>query len=177
MVKPIIIILGAIPPIVALLLAIPLLTTPEIPFSAANPNDKIEIEYTKHHLKKISFGVTERVGAQKTEILLIKDNRDVRYAVTEDGLPKTDLTYKLEEDRFKKIAAMIKETGFIAIPPESFSINDDITEYQKSTVKITLNGVTNQIHWPEQNATEMFIPPIIIMVEAELNQIIHDIGK
>ena len=48
--------MAAIPAIMAILIAIPLLTQPEIPFSAANPNDKIEIEYTKHQLKKISHG-------------------------------------------------------------------------------------------------------------------------
>jgi hypothetical protein len=44
-------------------------------------------------------------------------------------------------------------------------------------VKITLNGRTNQIHWPEQNATSGFIPPIISMVESELNQIILEISE
>ena len=177
MVKPIVIAVAAIPAIMASLIAIPLLTQPEIPFSAANPNDQIEIEYTKHQLKKVSFGVTERVGAQKTEILLIKDNGDLRYTLTEDGVPSPDVRNQLDEDKFKKLAAMIKETGFIAIPSESFPIKDDVDEYQKSTVKITLNGVVNQIHWPEQNATEKFVPPIITMVELELNQIIDDISE
>ena len=177
MVKPIVIAVAAIPAIMASLIAIPLLTQPEIPFSAANPNDEIEIEYTKHQLKKVSFGVTERIGAQKTEILLIKDNGDLRYTLTEDGVPSPDVRNQLDEDKFKKLAAMIKETGFIAIPSESFPIKDDVDEYQKSTVKITLNGVVNQIHWPEQNATEKFVPPIITMVELELNQIIDDISE
>ncbi len=177
MVKPIVIAIAAIPAIMATLIAIPLLTQPEIPFSAANPNDRIEIEYTKHHLKKISYGVTERVGAQKTEILLIQNDGDLRYSVTEDGVPLPESTGQIEESKLKKLAALIKETGFIAIPSESFPIKEDVDEYQKSTVKITLNGVVNQIHWPEQNATEKFVPPIITMVESELNQIIDDIRE
>ena len=177
MVKPIVIAIAAIPAIMASLIAIPLLTQPEIPFSAANPNDRIEIEYTKHQLQKVSFGVTERVGAQKTEILLIKENGDLRYTFTEDGIPSPDVTQKLDEDKFKKLAALIKETGFIAIPSESFPIKDSVDQYQKSTVKITLNGVVNQIHWPEQNATEKFVPPIITMVESELDQIIDNISE
>jgi len=63
----------------------------------------------------------------------------------------------------------------MAIQSESFPIRDDVDEYQKSTLKITLNGIVNQIHWPEQNATEKFVPPIITMVEAELDQIINEI--
>lgn len=175
MVKPVILAVGAIPVIFAILIAIPMLTQTEIPFSAINPSDVIEFEYTKHQLKQVSFGVTERVGAQKSEILSIKNNGDVRYTVTEDGMTKPDKITKLDENKIKKLTALIKETGFMSIPSESFPINDDVKEYQKSSLKITLNGKINQIHWPEQNATEKFVPPIITMVEAELDQIISQL--
>ena len=177
MVKPIHYALGAIPVIVALLISVPMITKNEIPISAANSFDVIEIEYTKHQLKKISFGVTERVGAQKTEILYIKNNGDLKYSVTELGYLRPDIKSKLDEKKLDKIKALIKETGFIAIPSESFLILENVTDYQKSNVKITLNGRTNQIHWPEQNATAQFIPPIITMVESELDQIISKISE
>ena len=35
----------------------------------------------------------------------------------------------------------------------------------------------NQIHWPEQNVTAGFIPPIITMVESELDDIITKISE
>ncbi len=177
MVKPIHYALGAIPVIVALLISVPLITKNEIPITAANSFDIIEIEYTKHQLKKVSFGVTERVGAQKTEILYIKNNGDIRYSVTELGYLQPDIKSKLDEKKLNKIRALIKETGFIAIPSESFSILENVTEYQKSNVKVTLNGQVNQIYWPEQNATSQFIPPIITMVEYELDQIISKISE
>jgi len=177
MVKPIHYALGAIPVIVALLISVPLITKNEIPITAANSFDNIEIEYTKHQLKKISFGVTERVGAQKTEILYIKNNGDLKYSITEFGYLQPDIRSKLDEKKLDKIKAMIKETGFISIPSESFSILENVTEYQKSNVKVTLNGRTNQIHWPEQNATAQFIPPIITMVEYELDRIMAEISK
>ncbi len=177
MVKPIILAVGAIPVIVALLIAVPLITKPDIPYSAANPNDTIQIEYTKHQLKKISFGVTEQVGSQKTEILLIKNDGEIKYTVTKEGYPQPDIKSELSEEKLRRLTALIKETGFIAIPSESFPVNDDVTEYQKSNVKITLNGKSNQVHWPEQNATEKFIPPIISMVESQLDQIIKQISE
>ncbi|QLH07525.1 hypothetical protein [Nitrosopumilus ureiphilus] len=177
MVKPIYLALGAIPVIVAILISVPLLTKNEIPTSAANSADKIEIEYTKHQLKKISYGITERVGAQKTEILYIKNDGDIKYSVTEQGYLQPDIRSKLDKEKLEKLKALIKETGFIAIPSESFSILENATEYQKSNVKITLNGRVNQIHWPEQNATSDFIPPIIIMVQSELDQIISEISE
>ena len=169
--------LGAIPVIVALLISVPMLTKNEIPISAANSFDTIDIEYTKHQLKKIDYGVTERVGSQKTEILLIKNNGDLKYTLTEQGYLQPDIRSKIDEDKLNKIKALIKETGFMEIPVESFPILENVTEYQKSNVKITLNGRDNEIHWPEQNATDGFIPPIITMVETELDQIISEISE
>lgn len=177
MVKPIILVLGAIPAIVALLIAVPLITKDDIPFSAANSSDEIEIEYTRHQITKITFGITDRLASQKTEVLTIKNDGSMKYLVIENNEPKPEITSILNKDRLNKIKAMIKETGFITIPSESFPITDDILEYQKYSVKITLNGETNQIHWPEQNATEKRIPPIISMVEVQLDQVIQSINK
>ena len=171
MVKPILILAGAIPVIFAILIAVPLVTKPEIPTSAVVPEDEIKIEYTKHQLKVLSFGVTERTGSQFTEILTIKDDGKTTYSVIEEGLPRPDKETSISEDNLRKITALIKETGFMAIPSESFPVKEGISEYNKSTIKVTLNDQTRQIHWPEQNATEKFIPPIISMVEAELEQI------
>ena len=177
MVKSIHYALGAIPVIVALLISVPLLTKNEIPISAANSFDTIEIEYIKHQLKKISYGVTERVEAQKTEILYIKNDGKLKYSVTELGDLQSDIWSKLDEKKLNKIKALIKETGFISIPSESFPILENVTEYQKSSMKVTLNGITNLIHWPEQNATAQFVPPIITMVESEFDFIINEISE
>ncbi|MBS4043285.1 MAG: hypothetical protein KGZ59_05665 [Chitinophagaceae bacterium] len=177
MVKPIVIVIAAIPAILAILIAIPLLTQPEIPYSASNSSDVMEIEYAKYQLKKISFGVTERLGAQKTEILLIKNNGEIKYSVTEDGYPKPDIKSTLDEQKLRKLKALIKETGFISIPSESFQIRDNVTDFQKSNIKVILNGRINQINWPEQNATDQFIPPIISMVESQLDNVIEQISE
>jgi hypothetical protein len=177
MVKPIVLVIAAIPAILAILIAIPLITKSDIPYSASNPNDVVEIEYTKHQLKKISFGVTERIGAQKTEILLIQNNGEIKYTVIEDGYPKPDVKSNIDDQKFRKLKALIKETGFISIPSESFPIRDNVTDFQKSNIKITLNGRVNQISWPEQNATDKFIPPIISMVESQLDKIVEQISE
>ena len=177
MVKTAHLVLGSIPIIVALLIAVPLITKNEIPISAANSFDTIEIEYTKHQLRKISNGITERTGAQKTEILFIKNDGKIKYSTTELGYLRPDIRSNLDEAKLNKIKALIKETGFISIPSESFAILENVTEYKKSNIKVTLNGRTNQIHWPEQNATAQFIPPIITMVESELDQIISKISE
>ncbi len=177
MVRSVYLVLGAIPVIVAILLVTPLLLKNEIPTSAASYADNIEIVYTIHQLKKISYGVTERIGSEKIEILYIKNDGAIKYSVAEHGYLQPDVRSKLTPEKLAMIKSLIKETGFIAIPSESFAIIDDVTEYQKSNVKVTLNGRVNQIHWPQQNVTEGFIPPIITMVESELDKIISEFSE
>ena len=89
MVKPVLIIAGTIPVIFAILLIIPL-TNPEIPITAIDPNDIVEIEFTKHHLTSVSFGITERLSAQQTEILVIKNDGELQYTLVNEGSPSTE---------------------------------------------------------------------------------------
>lgn len=177
MVRPFYLALGAIPVVMALLISVPLLTKNEIPVSAAHSFDTIDIEYTKHQLKKVSHGITERVGSQYTEILVIKNDGEMKYTVSDQGYLRPDIKSELDDAKLAKIRALIKETGFISIPSGSFPVFENATEYQKSNVKVTLNGRTNQLHWPEQNVTSGFIPPIITMVESELDGIIEDLQE
>ena len=175
MAKPIIFVIMAIPVILAFLIMIPLLTETEIPTSAINPNDTIHIEYTKHDLRVVSFGVTEKTAAESTEILIIKNDGTAQYnKITEDG-GQSQIMSSINDEKLQKLTALIKETGFMSIPKESFPIQEDVTDYTKSTIKITLNGQKSQIFWSEQDATDRLIPPIITMLESELDEIIKQI--
>ena len=175
MVKPLILAVGAIPVFFAILIMVPMLTTPEIPISAINSNDTIEIEYTKHDLTTISFGVTEKTAATNTQILTINNDGAVKYNQIREGSDQSQITSSISNQQLQKLTALIKETGFMSIPKEPFPIMDDVGDYTKSAIKITLNGNETQIFWPEQSATEKLIPPIITMIESELEQIINQI--
>ena len=175
MVKTSLIIVSSIPIFFAILIAASLLNQQEIPTTAVVPEDKITIEYTKHQLKLVSFGVTERAGSQFTEILTIKDDGKITYRVVEEGYLKPDKKSTINNEKLTKLTALIKETGFMEIPTDSFPVRDGVTDYQKSTIKVTLNGQIRQIHWAEQNVTELFVPPIITMIELELDQIINQL--
>ena len=177
MVKPILILAGAIPIILAILIAVPLITSPEIPITAIDPDDDVQIEFTKHQLIKSSFGVTERFGAKQTEIISIENDGSIKYSLIKDSIPEPERNSALDIATKMKLAAMIKETGFLAIPTDSFTIRDDINEFVKFGVKITYNGEVSQLYWPEQNATEKFIPPMITMIEEELESIIDELRE
>ena len=63
----------------------------------------------------------------------------------------------------------------MCIRDRSFPIKEDVESYTKFMVKITLNDARTQIFWPDQEATEKFIPPIVTAVESELVGIINKI--
>ena len=175
MVKPFVLAISAIPVIFALLIVIPMLTSTDIPISAINSNDKLEIEFTKHDLRIVSFGVTDKAVADSTRVLIIENDGTVQYTEIKDGVNKSQITSSISDEQLQKLTALIKETGFMSIPKESFPIKDDVEIYTKFTIKITLNDARTQIFWPEQDATEKFIPPIITMLESELDGIISQI--
>ena len=171
LVKPILIVGGAIPIAIAIIIVIPLVTAPEIANTAIDPLDESEIEFTVHQLRNMSPGIIDRLTAEQTEIIIIKNDGTVNYTITKDGTVSPENTIKIDESKRMKLVAMIKETGFLSIPFESFSIKDDIESYQKFGLKITLNENSNQLYWPEPDATEQMIPPIITMVQEELELI------
>ena len=177
MVKPILILGGAIPVIIAILIAGLLVTSPEIPIIAIDPDDIVQIEFTKHELIKVSYGMTERFGAKQTEIISIENDGAVKYSLIKDGIPKPEKNSSIDTATKMKLSAMIKETGFLSIPTDSFTIRDDINEFMKFGVKITYNGEVSQLYWPEQNATEKFIPPMMTMIEEELESIMDELRE
>jgi len=177
MVKPVVVGIAAIPVILAILIIIPMVTMEEIPTSAINSYDNIQIEFTKHDLRLVSFGVTDKTLADSTQVLIIEDDGTIQYTEIKDGVSQSQIQSSISDEQLQKLTAMIKETGFMSIPKESFPIKDDIESYTKFTVKITLNDEKIQIFWPEQDATEKFIPPIVTAVEDELVDIIGGIRE
>lgn len=177
MARPIILIAASVPIILAILIVIPMIVNPQIPFSATNADDRISIEFTKHRILKSSIGLTERLVPQKSEILTISNEGDVRYLVTEGGTPLPEKTTSLGRDGVKRYIALIKETGFMQIPIDSISADNSMMEFDKFSLKVTLNGNTKQIQWPEQNATSTFIPPIITMVGSELQNVTKKLSE
>ena len=177
MVKPLVVGIAAIPVILAILIIVPMVTMEKIPTSAINSNDNVHIEFTKHDLRIVSFGVTEKSVADMTQVLIIDNDGSVQYTEVKDGVNQSLVKSSISDAQLQKLTAMIQETGFMSIPKESFPINDDVESYTKFTVKITLNDARTQIFWPGQDATEKFIPPIVTAVEDELVGIIDGIRE
>ena len=159
------------------MIAVPLITSPEIPITAIDPDDDVQIEFTKHELMKVSFGVTERFGAEQTEIISIENDNSMIYSLVQNGIVMPEKKSSIDNASKMKLIAMIKETGFMSIPSNSFIVRDDINKFVKFGVKITYNGEVSQLYWPEQDATDQFIPPMMIKVQEELEIIMNDLRE
>ena len=172
MVKPVTVLAAAIPAAVAILFAAALLGQDQIPFQAASPYDRLDIEYARHEVRLVPYGVVENTVSLSSELLLLRDDGFVKYTiVTADGASPA-IQYSVGADGINRLKALIKETGFSSINAK-FPISENTTEYTVSTIKINLNGDRSQIRWPEQNATDAFIPPVITAVEDEIYKIIR----
>jgi len=177
LVRPIIVLLSAIPILAALFIVVPTLLRPEIPNVAVNSDDTISIEYSKQHLKKISFGFTQSIGAQKTEVLTIENDGQTSYSLTKDGYSEPDKKSRISTDEVKRLTALIKETGFMQIPQTTYQVKSDLDEYDKFGLQVTLNGKSVNIQWPDQNSTQEFIPPLINQVQDSLDAVMAEIIK
>lgn len=177
MVRPLIIILGAIPVLAAIFIVVPTLTRPTIPTVAVTPDDVISIEYSKQHLKKISFGLTQSIGAETSEVLTINNDGQSSYSLTKNGYSEPDKKYQLSKDEVTRLTAFVKETGFMEIPETSFPVKNDLNEYDKYKLDVTLNGKSTSIQWSDPNSTQEFIPPIILQMQSDLDTVIAEIIK
>ena len=116
MVKKRTLILAAIPILAAIFIVVPQLTRPEISSSTVNPEDVLTMQYTKEHLQKISFGVTQSIGADTAEVLTIQKDGSAVYSLTKNGYSNPDIKYHLSTQEFTDLKALVKETGFVDIP-------------------------------------------------------------
>jgi len=169
--------LGAIPVLAALFIVVPTLLRPEITNVAVNADDVISIQYSKQHMKKISFGLTQNIGAETTEVLTISNDGQTSYSLTKDGYSAPDVKYQLPKEEVTRMTALVKETGFMEIPQTSIPVKSDLNEYDKYGLQVTLDGKSVNISWPDQNSTDQFIPPLISQVQTSLDGIIVEITK
>ncbi|TRZ79487.1 MAG: hypothetical protein D4R90_03850 [Nitrosopumilales archaeon] len=135
------------------------------------------MEYSKQHLKKISFGLTQNIGAETTEVLTISNDGQASYSLTKNGYSAPDVKYQLSKQEVTRLTGLVKETGFMQIPQTSFSVKSDLNEYEKYGLQVTLDGKSVNVSWPDQNSTDEFIPPLISQVQTSLDGVIAEIIK
>ncbi|MDE1829901.1 MAG: hypothetical protein KGI25_06240 [Thaumarchaeota archaeon] len=175
MAKPIVLILAAIPILAAIFIVVPILTRPQVPSSEVNSEDVMTLQYTKEHLQKISFGVTQSIGADIAEVLTIQNDGSAVYSLTKNGYSNPDVKYQLSNEELTSLKALIKETGFVDIPDAVYQAKPDASNYEKYGLQVTFDGKTVNLQWTDANASQEFIPPIITQMQSTLDGMIGEI--
>lgn len=155
--------------IVAVLLITPLLTTEKVPPSALLPTDVIEFEYAQQSISVVS-GSAGGPMTLESRVLEIDGDGNVRLHVSNDS--GTD-SYEsvVDGEMLRRLGALVKETGFFEITPLTFLPDERPEMYDLYTMSVSLNGLEKSVRWSTGGVLENFVPPILVMIQEELDSI------
>ena len=129
-------------------------------------NSKLSIQFTKEDMKRVGFGVVERVAAERIERIIINDDGKGFYTM-QQGSNTIQKEFTIDNDTLKRIRSLINDYGLLSVNINKESIDDE-NEFLRYTLSITLDGNTKVIRWVERlNVDEMKpadVPPLLIRV-------------
>jgi len=129
-------------------------------------NSKLSIQFTKEDMKRVGFGVVERVAAERLEKIIINDDGKGFYTM-QQGSNTIQKEFTIDNDTLKRIRSLINDYGLLSVNINKESIDDE-NEFLRYTLSITLDGNTKVIRWVERlNVDEMKpadVPPLLIRV-------------
>ena len=129
-------------------------------------NSKLSIQFTKEDMKRVGFGVVERVAAERLEKIIINDDGKGFYTM-QQGSNTIQKEFTIDNDTLKRIRSLINDYGLLSVNINRESIDDE-NEFLRYTLSITLDGNTKVIRWVERlNVDEMKpadVPPLLIRV-------------
>ena len=130
--------------------------------------DRIKIEFIKYTLNDQNNDIIH----MQFEILRIVNNT-IHYSIsTQDTILEKQSS--INDDELYKLISLITDTGFLSLS-EDFQQSDIIQNDGKNVLKITLDEKKHKIVWSTNHDVDL--PPIITMIEVELNTIISQLIK
>ena len=163
---------ATIPIIIALVIAIPKMSPGDQ--TTTSTSAQMRIQFVKEDMRRVSFGVTETVGAQKSETLIINNDGNAFYNVDVEGEKGSQTRFQVDAKEVKRIKALVAETGFMQIPKEQFDVMDNATEFTRYTLTVSLDGSTKTVQWVDETASEDFVPALLTMLRDTLLGTIKD---
>ncbi len=170
--KRILIAVAVVIVIIALLIAVPKIS-PGGQGTTNTPTD-MRIEFVNEEMRRVSFGVTESVGAEKSETLTITEDGTAFYNVNVEGEKASQTKFQADAQELKRIKALIAETGFMQIPKEQFDARDNVTEFTRYTLTATLGSSTKTIQWVDEESSEDSVPALLTRLKDSLLELIED---
>ena len=154
--------------IIALAIAIPKIA-PGNP-AGTSASTEMRIEFVKEDMRRVIFGVTENVGAQRSERLIINDDGTAFYTLNVEGDKGAQTKFQIASQELKRIKALIAETGFMQIPKERFDARDDVTEFTRYTLTASIGSSTKTIQWVDETSSKDSVPALLTMLKDTLLQ-------
>ena len=170
--KRILIAVGVVIVIIALVIAVPKISPSGQ--GATNTPTEMRIEFINEEMKRVSFGVTESIGALKSETLTITEDGTAFYNVNVEGERRSQTKFQADAQELKRIKALIAETGFMQIPKEQFDARDDVTEFTRYTLTATLGSSTKTIQWVDEESSKDSVPALLTRLKDSLLELIKN---
>lgn len=162
-----------IPIIIALAIAIPKIS-PSADQAPAASVSLVRIEFIKEDIKRVSYGVTERAGALKSEALTIDGKGRAFYDVRVEGEKGSQTRFQVSSQDMKRLNALIADTGFMQIPKSDFAVKDDASEFTRYTLNVNLGNQAKMVQWADESASKDFVPPLLTKISDTLTEIVKN---
>jgi hypothetical protein len=169
--KKLLIAAAVIPIIIALAIAIPKISPGN---QTANTPLDMRISFVKEDMKRISFGVTENIGSQKSETLIINNDAIAFYTLSVEGEKGSQTKFQVDEQELKRIRALITETGFMQIPKEQFEPRDNVTEFTRYTLTASFGSSTKTVQWVDESSSKDTVPALLTMIRDTLLETVKE---
>ena len=170
--KRLLIAVGVVIAIIAVAIAIPKISPGGQ--AATNTPTEMRISFVKEDMKRVSFGVTENIGSQKSETLIINNDGAAFYTLSVEGEKGSQTKFQVDGQELKRIRALITETGFMQIPKEQFDPRDNATEFTRYTLTAAFGSSTKTIQWVNEESSKDSVPALLTMLKDTLLELIKD---
>lgn len=154
MVAKFVFVLAGIVAVMAALVAIPNIMQPPVTGF---------VEYRRTHIP--AAGEVAAGGS----ILAVASDGSATFSVS----GSSDKKFSLTSEELGRIKGLVLETGFMQIPKTDYPAREGAADYTAYLLTVTAEGKQKTIRWVSPGAHDGTIPPIILNVGAQLDDLIE----
>ena len=133
----------------------------------ASEVSRLNIQLIREEVRKVSFGVTEQIGAERRDIIFIRDDGSVLFS-PDIGYGEQERS-NLSIDDLKRIRSYILESGLLFIDKEDFIPDDESLpdEFIRYTLILTIDNSNKRFQWIEHGSEfdPSNAPPLLIRLK------------
>lgn len=156
MAKKFVLVLAGIVAVMAALIALPNL-------DMQSPQETLKIEYSRQHVTKID----QRLATQSAELLSIKEDGSTTYT----SVGSQERNVSLSNEEFRRIKALILETGFTQISTTNYPQNEQADDFTRYTLRVMTDEGQKTFNWVNPEVHNGIIPPIILNTGSHLDAV------